>query len=190
MEADGSGLVQRTSSPAHELDANWSRDGRSLLADVIPAGDQSGSASTYLAASTFILVPLDGGAMRTIQVPGEFPHWSPTEDLIAFHSSDGLRVMSTDGATHMLVPNSTSGEEAFFAAWSPDGKTVYYVSKGPEGSSIRAVPVTGGPARPLVRFDDPNRQHTLYGFTTDGRTFYFTVGANESDIWVAELETR
>ena len=48
----------------------------------------------------------------------------------------------------------------------------------------------GGPARPLVRFDDPNRQHTLYGFTTDGRTFYFTVGANESDIWVAELETR
>jgi Tol biopolymer transport system component len=159
-------------------------------ADVIPAGDQSGSASTYLAASTFILVPLDGGAMRTIQVPGDFPHWSPTEDLIAFHSSDGLRVMSTDGATHMLVRNSTSGEEAFYAAWSPDGKTVYYVSKGPEGSSIRAVPVTGGPARPLVRFDDPNRQHTLYGFTTDGRTFYFTVGANESDIWVAELETR
>jgi eukaryotic-like serine/threonine-protein kinase len=190
MEADGSGLVQRTSSPAHELDANWSRDGRSLIADVIPAGDQSGSASTYLAASTFILVPLDGGAMRTIQVPGDFAHWSPTEDLIAFHSSDGLRVMSTDGATHMLVPNSTSGEEAFYAAWSPDGKTVYYVSKGPEGSSIRAVPVTGGPARPLVRFDDPNRQHTLYGFTTDGRTFYFTVGANESDIWVAELETR
>jgi hypothetical protein len=42
----------------------------------------------------------------------------------------------------------------------------------------------------LVRFDDPNRQHTLYGFTTDGRTFYFTVGANESDIWVAQLETR
>ena len=190
MEADGSGLVQRTSSPAHELDADWSRDGRSLIADVIPAGDQSGSASTYLAASTFILVPLDGGAMRTIQVPGDFAHWSPTEDLIAFHSSDGLRVMSTDGATHMLVPNSTSGEEAFYAAWSPDGKTVYYVSKGPEGSSIRAVPVTGGPARPLVRFDDPNRQHTLYGFTTDGRTFYFTVGANESDIWVAELETR
>ncbi|HYP59626.1 MAG TPA: protein kinase [Thermomicrobiales bacterium] len=190
MEADGSRLVQRTSSPGHELDPDWSRDGHSLLAEVIPPGDQSGTATTFLAASTFILVPLDGGATRTIKVPGDFPHWSPTEDLIAFHSSEGLRVMSPDGATHLLVPNSTSGEEAFFAAWSPDGKTVYYVSKGPEGSSIRAVPVTGGPARLLVRFDDPNRPHALYGFTTDGRTFYFTVGAHESDIWVAELETR
>jgi serine/threonine-protein kinase len=190
MEADGSGLVQRTSSPAHELDADWSRDGRSLIADVIPAGDPSPSASTFLAASTFILVPMDGGAMRTIKVPGDFPHWSPTDDLIAFHSSEGLRVMLTHGATRLLVPISPSGEEAFFAAWSPDGKTVYYVSKGSEGSSIRAVPVTGGPSRPLVRFDDPTRQHTLYGFTTDGRTFYFTVGANESDIWVAQLETR
>jgi serine/threonine-protein kinase len=190
MDADGSGLVQRTTSPGHELDPDWSRDGRSLLAEVIPAGDQSGAATTFLAASTFVLVPLDGGATRTIKVPGDFPHWSPTQDLVAFHSSEGLRVMSTDGATRMLVPNSTSGEEAFYAAWAPDGKTVYYLSNGPEGSSIRAVPATGGPARSLVRFDDPNRQHTLYGFTTDGRTFYFTVGANESDIWVAELETR
>jgi serine/threonine-protein kinase len=190
MEADGSGLVQRTNDPAHELDASWSRDGHSLLAEVIPAEDQSGSASTFLAASTFVLVPLDGGASRTIKVPGDFAHWSPTEDLIAFHSSEGLRVMSTDGATRLLVPNSPSGEEAFYAAWSPDGKTIYYVSKGPEGSSIQSVPATGGSSRPLVRFDDPTRPHTRFGFTTDGRTFYFTIGANESDIWVAQLETR
>ena len=25
------------------------------------------------------------------------------------------------------------------------------------------------------------------GFTTDGRVFYFTIGAPESDIWVADL---
>jgi Tol biopolymer transport system component len=98
--------------------------------------------------------------------------------------------MSTDGATRLLVPNSPSGEEAFYAAWSPDGKTIYYVSKGPEGSSIQSVPATGGSSRPLVRFDDPTRPHTRFGFTTDGRTFYFTIGANESDIWVAQLETR
>ena len=39
----------------------------------------------------------------------------------------------------------------------------------------------------LVDFDDPTRQHTKYGFTTDGRVFYFTIGAPESDVWVAEL---
>jgi Tol biopolymer transport system component len=189
MAADGSGLVQRTSSPAHELDPTWSRDGRALLAEVIPA-EGSGAGSTFLAASTFGLVPLDGGAMRTIPVAGDFARWSPTEDLIVFHSSDGLRVMSPAGATRLLVPISPDGEEAYYSAWSPDGKTVYYVAKGPRGASIRAIPVTGGASRLLVRFDDPTRQHIKYGLSTDGRTFYFTVGAQESDIWVAHLETR
>jgi hypothetical protein len=64
------------------------------------------------------------------------------------------------------------------------------VAKGPHGSSIRAVPATGGVSRLLVRFDDPTRQHIKYGFSTDGRTFYFTVGSQESDIWVAGLEAR
>jgi len=190
MAADGSGVVQRTSSPAHELDPTWSRDGHDLLAEVIPAAKESGAGSTFLAASTFVLVPLDGSAVRTIPVPGDFAHWSPAEDLIAYHSSDGLRAMSPAGASRLLVPNSPTGEEAFFAAWSPDGKTVYYVAKGPLGSSIRSVPVTGGTSRLLARFDDPTRQHTLYGFSTDGRTFYCTIGAQESDIWVAQLEAR
>ena len=91
MEADGSGVVQRTSSPAHELDPTGRRDGHDRWSEVIPADEQSGAASTFLAASTFVLVPLDGSAMRTIPVPGDFAHWSPTEDLIAFHSSEGLQ---------------------------------------------------------------------------------------------------
>ena len=190
MEADGSGVVQRTRSPAHELDPDWSRDGHALVAEVIPASKEPGAAPNFVGASTFVIAPLDGSAMRTIAVPGDFAHWSPTEDLIAFHSSEGLRVTSPGGASRLLVPNSPTGEEAFYAAWSPDGKTIYYVAKSPHGSSIRAVPVTGGPTRLLVRFDDPTRQHTRYGFSTDGRTFYFTLGAQESDIWVAQLETR
>ena len=84
--------------------------------------------------------------------------------------------MSPAGASRLIVPNTSTGEEAFFAAWSPDGKTVYYVAKGPLGSSIRSVPVTGGTSRLLVRFDDPTRQHIRYGFSTDGRTFYCTIG--------------
>ncbi len=60
MAADGSGVIQRTSSPAHELDPAWSPDGHELVGMVIPADKKSGATSTYLAASTFILVPLDG----------------------------------------------------------------------------------------------------------------------------------
>ncbi len=80
--------------------------------------------------------------------------------------------------------------EPLFAAWASDGQTLYYVAKGARGSSIHTVPAIGGPSRLLVHFDDPVRQHTRYGFATDGRTFYFTMGSHESDVWVAELERR
>ncbi len=190
MQADGSGTVQRTSDPAHELDPDWSRDGRALVAEAIPDTKEGEASSTFVEGSTFVIAPLDGGPMRTIRVPGDFVHWSPTEDLIAYHSTEGLRVTSPAGESRLLVPNTPTGEEAFYAAWSPDGKTIYYVARSPKSSSIRAVPVTGGPSRLLVQFDDPTRQHTRYGFSTDGRTFYFTMGAPESDIWVAQLEAR
>ena len=49
------------------------------------------------------------------------------------------------------------------------------------------MPAAGGASTVLVDFDDPARQHTKYGFTTDGKIFYFTVGSPESDIWVADL---
>ncbi len=49
--------------------------------------------------------------------------------------------------------------------------------------------VSGGASRLVLRFDE-TRQHARFGFSTDGRTFYFTMGALESDIWVAQLEAR
>jgi len=39
-------------------------------------------------------------------------------------------------------------------------------------------------------FDDPARQPARYGITIDGRMFYLTIGRNESDVWVMELERR
>ena len=49
------------------------------------------------------------------------------------------------------------------------------------------MPAAGGASTVLVDFDDPDRQHTRYGFSTDGKIFYFTIGSPESDIWVADL---
>ena len=45
----------------------------------------------------------------------------------------------------------------------------------------------GGRSTTLVDFDDPNRQQSKYGFSTDGKVFYFTIGSPESDIFVADL---
>ncbi len=183
IEADGTGLVQRTSSPSHELDPDWSPDGEYLVAEVLAAE----------ADTRFIIVPLAGGenAARSLPAYGDFAAWSPAGDLIAYHTPDGIRLIAPDGAESRLVAsNEADGAQAFYAAWSPDGSTLYYLARGPEGWMIRAVPKDGGPSRLLVRFDDPTRQHSRYGFTTDGQTFYFTMGSHEADVWVLELESE
>jgi len=54
---------------------------------------------------------------------------------------------------------------------------------------IRAVPRGGAPAGPGA-LRRPGRQPAAYGFATDGRTFYCTVGSHESDVWVMELGRR
>jgi len=61
------------------------------------------------------------------------------------------------------------------------------VTRSPTGWSIRSVPAAGGTSTRLVDFDDPARQHDRYGFATDGKVFYFTIGSPQSDIWVADL---
>ena len=112
-------------------------------------------------------------------------------ERIAYHATDGLRLVPpTGGPSRLLVANAEDGAEAFFAAWSPDGATLYYLTRRPTGWAIRAIPTRGGETRDLVLFDDPSRQPTHYGFTTNGRTFYLTIGSNESDVGVMELERR
>jgi hypothetical protein len=46
---------------------------------------------------------------------------------------------------------------------------------------------SGGPARLLVRFDDPTREWHRFGFSAHGERFYFTLGDRESDIWTGEV---
>ncbi len=184
MASDGSNLTQRTSSTAHELDAAWSPDGNALVVERLDTGG-------VLGTPTFLILPLDGGQPRTIEGYGDFAKWSPAGDLIVYHAVDGLRVVSAhEPGSRLVADKAIEGAEPFYADWSPDGRTIYYLAQGVEGSSIRAVPVSGGPSRLLVRFDDPERQHTRYGFATEGHTFYFTMGSHESDLWVMELKQR
>jgi hypothetical protein len=82
----------------------------------------------------------------------------------------------------------TADPRAAFPEWSSDAQTVYYKLTDSDGTAVlRAVPVAGGTPRLLVRFDDPSRPSNRIEFTTDGERFYFTIGRQESDIWLMEL---
>jgi serine/threonine-protein kinase len=182
VEADGTGLKQWTSASAEELDPDWASDGETILFQVFGGQDARHGFETQAlvagASSGFVSL-----------AAGDFGHWSPVGRTIVYHNPDGLRLHRVDGGEDtLLASNARDGAEAFYAAWSPDGSKVYYLTRSVRGWSIRSVPTAGGASTLLVDFDDPTRQHTKYGFTTDGKVFYFTLGSPESDVFVADLE--
>jgi Tol biopolymer transport system component len=184
VDADGTHLRQWTSGPDEDLDADWAPDGKTIAWEVLGA---------TLGSHRLATLRLEDGARPTaIPVPvGDFVHWSPDGTSILYHSPDGLRLRRVDtGAETLVVSNATDGAEAFYAAWAPDGKQIYYMARSQAGWTIRSVPSAGGPSRTLVIFDDPTRQFTKYGFATDGKTFYVTIGSPESDIFVADLDHK
>lgn len=180
VDADGTGLRRWTSSEDEELDPDWSPDGETIVLERVGPQGKHG----------FDILRLTAGAQPDFIAlrAADFAHWSPGGRTFIYHNPDGLRLRSVDSGTDsLLVSNAREGGEAFYPAWAPDGSTLYYLFRSPDGWSIRSVPVTGGRGTLLVRFDDPTRQQTKYGFATDGRMFYVTIGSPESDIWVAEL---
>ena len=181
MNADGTGLVQRTLGQANELDPTWSPDGSAL-----------GFQSVRNGQNTLRVMSLSGkDSSRVVSTTGDFLRWSPTGPWLAYHAADGLRlVAATGGPSRLLVDNAVDGGDAFLAAWAPDGKTIYYLSRRRTGWAIRSVPTAGGTSRGLVDFGDPASQPARYGFSTDGRRFYLTMGSSESDVWVMRLEGR
>ena len=135
---------------------------------------------------------VDGGQPTFIPIHvGDFAHWSPDGSAFLYHALDGIRVRRLDNGVETLVASDAAdSSEAYYGVWSLDGKRIYYLTRSTQGWTVRVVAAGGGPSSVVVNFDDPTRQQTKYGFCTDGKLFYFTVGSPESDIWVAELSDK
>jgi Tol biopolymer transport system component len=183
MNADGTGLAQRTNRIEQEFDPSWSPDGDSLAVEVTDTGSAGVTHMEIVG-----LGPTTALRRVSLDVPGDFVRWSPAGRPIAYHAADGIRAIDPGGGpSRLLTDNANDGTEAYYAEWAPDGRTLYYLARGASGWMIRAIPARGGPSRVLVRFEDPAHQPTRYGFRTDGRRFYLTMGSQESDVWVADL---
>jgi TolB protein len=179
VDADGTGLKQWTFGVEQELDPDWAADGETILFEKRGV-TRAGFATLRLA---------EGAEQGLIPAPhADFAHWSPVGRAVVYHSVDGIRGRHAEAeAETLIVSNAADSAEAFYAAWSPDGGKLYYLTRSARGWTVRVVPATGGVGSVLVTFDDPTRQQTRYGFCTDGKLFYFTIGSPESDIYVADL---
>jgi serine/threonine-protein kinase len=189
MRADGSAVEQVTNLPTEEAAPDWSPDGRSLVFHSTASGRHEVWTVTRSADGSGWQPPrrlTDGG--------GANPRWSPTGELIAFRRGFSVAVVSAQGGeARIVVPEADPSREPVphWVAWSPDGRTIYYKTISPDGTStIHAVAAGGGRPRLVVTFPDPARQSPRTEFATDGSYLYFTLGAHEADIWALAMTPR
>ena len=179
MAADGTGLTQRTNSPDEDLDTHWSPDGTALVFQRV------NDTTDVLRVQSLA----DGSGHDLWR--GEYARWSPKGAEVAAIAPDGLRIGPAGGGpSRLLVPRPDENSGPYLCEWSPDARTIYYEYRGPSGWSVRSIALSGGGSRVLVTFDDSEREPSKYGFSTDGRRFYLTLGSRESDVWVAELKKQ
>lgn len=162
----------------------WSPDGRTL------AVQSSGSGLAQV-----VLVPLDGGAPRTL-VGGTLSApvaWNRDGDRFAYLTTasttgDLLQtyvVSVTHGGRSPLVP----GEHLpFIGAWSPDGAHIAYMLIDHGRITLRVADSTGANSRPLTSDGFEQLVRDQSGFSPDGSAIaYESRRTGTSDIWVAPL---
>jgi Tol biopolymer transport system component len=189
MNADGSGLTEVTSSPLHEMYADWSPAGdRLAYVGQTPAGPRTelfvvtrGSDGRWSAPKQ---LTKDGGIA--------IARWSSDGKYIAVGDGRaGVKLVSPDGTQRSLVGRATHGLAALGLAFGPDPNTLYFRATDSTGTvGFYSIPISGGRARPLLRFDDPARINPRYEFSTDGKRLFFTIAGDDSDLWVMELRKR
>ena len=179
IAADGTGETQRTIGPAEDLDTHWSPDGTALVYQSVSRD-----------RDVLRVLTLADGSIHDLW-PGEYARWSPAGGEIAAITPQGLRVgPAAGGPSRILVPRPDENSGPYICTWARDARSIYYLYRDASGWSIRSVPASGGASRLLVTFGEAEQQPNRYGFATDGRRFFVTLGRREGDVWMAELKSR
>ncbi|HUF48965.1 MAG TPA: amidohydrolase family protein [Vicinamibacterales bacterium] len=124
----------------------------------------------------------DGPTVRARLIRWPVP--SPDGRQVAFNAMNHLYVMDLPNGTPRRLTSSTEGE--FMPAWSPDGRTLAYVTWTLGGGHIKRVAATGGQPEILTRaagyYLDP-------AFTPDGTQIVYLAGSATDQMYAILTES-
>jgi Tol biopolymer transport system component len=196
MPADGGQPSQVTTGSAQSQNPEWSPDGRALT---FVRGYRS-------PAQELMLVTRDArgrwSAPRALLRLGILGVWAPEGHSILSATGvvglpGALTVASVDSGGEPRVvlavrdPAKDVAPAGFSGwAWSADGRMIYFAGQDPRDRSVAIwrMLAAGGVPRRATRFDDPNhRWFRASGLRVRGDRFYFNLGDQQSDLWMAEI---
>jgi Tol biopolymer transport system component/DNA-binding SARP family transcriptional activator len=174
-------------TPSNQRSPDLSADGRSLVF----TADMGGQPQLFLATRAS---DTSWDSARQLTAAGGWAgRWAPDGHAIVYCRTDGLWLIPPRGGTprHLVDLGASPAPSPELALWGADGRTIYYKAFDAAGrSTLWSVPATGGTPTLLVRFDDPSHPSSRPEFATDGKRFFFTIGARQSDIWAMELNAQ
>ena len=183
----GGPTVQLTATPRGEGIPIWLRDGSVVYADYeVREGKMDGG--------LFIIRRDAAGA------------WAPPQKL-ALPGNPGPPVVTRDGRfvfpSFGIIGVARAGDVSarrIYQASAPDApapervaldddeRYVYFKAHDKLGrASFWSVPITGGPASLVLRFDDLARPSRRWDFAVGGGQLYFTIDERRSNIWIADV---
>ena len=143
VNTDGSDLKQITKTPVNELGASFSPDGKQLVFS--QAGDGPNT------AAKLILANADGSDQKTLVNEGLWPQWNAANNKILFgkfsDNNRGIYIYDVKSGKETLLVNKENSPSS--AAWSQDGKSVYFVQNGKGGKEIFQINSDGTELRNL-----------------------------------------
>jgi len=178
---------QLTSGAEYVSSVRWSPDSRALAFLTSPSGKPDDSNAQDIA-----VVPLEGGAARTLGVIGDRFEWSPDGRWIAW--AGGARRDQWVQKTDLWVVRATGGKpanltaaldaDAAAPAWSPHSDTLYFHCARGVTTALAAVPRTGGAVTMLA---DAHGEAGVPVASPDGRLAWVESQPGVApEIWVAD----
>jgi eukaryotic-like serine/threonine-protein kinase len=183
MDSDGANPHQITSLGYDQWAGTWSPDGRAVNFIADSAGQTwlgvvTRDAEGRWGAPRLLLAGVQGKAS-----------WAPDGTwLAALQDGAVVAISQATGKARVLLP-SNGMSRASSPIWSPDGRSVWFRRREPDGRlTLLAIPVAGGTPAVLVEPRDPGRSGPRSDWTTDGRRLFFTIGRYEGDISVVNVK--
>lgn len=107
-----------------------------------------------------------------------YPAIAPDGKRVAFTAFSKLYIMDLPSGTPRRLTNNGDGE--FMPTWSPDGKTIAYVTWTAKGGNIFSVSADGGTPRQLT---NSTAYYAYPAYSPDGSKIVFVTGAVDDQLF-------